>query len=497
MDSETPAEPGAGVPVDVGYIVLDSCELALRLDGCNLTNNVWHDVCLRNDSLKDPADDSFANDLVLVPDSGDNIVPMQLTNAYSVPPFSGNVDEIAVRRKKRKIDSDTPGGRRSDASLLIGLAMSLNQQADAYDATLPCPDEEVDLSSLRASRFQVMVFKNSLGCIGGETGNERQIVKVQGSLLITFSLPLAKNCEQSLEGSRQSNKTKQKVLSQECQLIGALMKSDWRHLESQMAQLQSKEFVRTRDRIASFFPDKMDVTDLYSRISGAKDQLSTLLPEKYQERVPGSDDRRIDLLRLPNEVMITGLGPFLSAKSLHSLRASSRKLFVSLQSVVPSLKLDLFPHQTRSLSWMELREKSSVTEGDIIRRDDKLGGDLHRAVTGGASICLNPRRSCCNPNATRIRFDAMTGDALGAGALSTRCARGGLLCDDPGLGKSITILSLILRSNGLTTEAMGGKKNRTDDETLFKAYWESNFITDHIRRPVSLLDYACLQALLH
>ena len=504
MDAETPAEPGVSAEdarahmndkdTAVGYVLLDTCELAVHLDGCNLTtNNVWYDIRLRSDCLSDPPGDSFANDLVLVPDSpGDNTT---LTNAYAVPPFSGNVEEVVARRKKRKIDSDqakTPrDGRRSDASLLIGLATSLNQQADAF-ASLPCLDEEVNLQSLRASRFQVMIFKsasgNSAGCTR-ETGNERQFVKLHGSLLVTFSLPLARNCEQSAKGSRPSKTTKSKLLSQECQLIGAILKSDWRHLERRMSELQSREFVGPRDGMGSFFPDKMDITELYSRISGAKDQLSTLLPEQSQERMQGNDDRRVDLLGLPNEVMITGLAPFLSAKSLHSLRVSSRKLFASLQSVVPGMKLDLFPHQTRSLSWMELRERSSVAEEDIIRRDDKLGGDMHRAVTGGASISLNPRRGCGSPSSECIRFDAITGDALGAGSAEsrkTRCARGGLLCDDPGLGKSITILSLILRSNGLTTEAMGGQKNRTDDEMLFKTYWESNFITDHVRRPATL-----------
>ncbi|EJK74515.1 hypothetical protein THAOC_03799 [Thalassiosira oceanica] len=475
----------------VGYILLDSCELVVDLNGCNLATNsvynVWHDVRLRSDSLNDPPDDSFAN-LVLIPDSpgekADNSMT-GLTNAYNVLPFSGNVDEIAVRRKKRKIDSENaPGGRKSDASLLIGLAMSLNRQADAYDASRPCLDEEVNLRSLRASRFQVMLFKSApRNSIGGVAGNERQIVKLQGSLLITFSLPTSR--AQSVKGSRSSKSTNPKFLSQECQLIGAIIKSDWRLLESRMSELQSKEFAIPQEGIASLFPDKMDVTDLYARISGANDQLSTLLPEERQGRVQESDDRQIDLLGLPNEVMITGLTPFLSAKSLHSLRVSSRKLFVSLQSVVPGLKLDLFPHQIRSLSWMEQRERSSVVEEDIIRCDDKLGGNLHRAVTGGASISLNSRRSC-DPDSNSIKFDAITGDALCAGAAesrTTRCARGGLLCDDPGLGKSITILSLILRSNGLTTEPMGGQKNRTDDDVLFKAYWESNFITDHVRRP--------------
>ncbi|EJK72878.1 hypothetical protein THAOC_05546, partial [Thalassiosira oceanica] len=161
----------------VGYILLDSCQLVVDLNGCNLdTNsvyNVWHDVRLRSNSLNDPPpDDSFANDLVLIPDS--DSIPSGLTNAYNVFPFSGNVDEIAVRRKKRKIDSENaPGGRKSDASLLIGLAMSLNRQADAYDESRPCLDEEVNLRSLRASRFQVMLFKSApRNSIGGVAGNE-------------------------------------------------------------------------------------------------------------------------------------------------------------------------------------------------------------------------------------------------------------------------------------------------------------------------------------
>ena len=61
-----------------------------------------------------------------------------------------------------------------------------------------------------------------------------------------------------------------------------------------------------------------------------------------------------------------------------------------------------------------------------------------------------------------------------------------LLCDDPGLGKTITVLSLILRSFGLSTKATAEASSSEDDDNLFYSYWSSSFLTVHVRRPAIL-----------
>ena len=57
-----------------------------------------------------------------------------------------------------------------------------------------------------------------------------------------------------------------------------------------------------------------------------------------------------------------------------------------------------------------------------------------------------------------------------------------LLCDDPGLGKTITVMCLILRSFGLSTETRVNTDIAVDDCELFYSYWNSSFLTAHDRR---------------
>ena len=66
-----------------------------------------------------------------------------------------------------------------------------------------------------------------------------------------------------------------------------------------------------------------------------------------------------------------------------------------------------------------------------------------------------------------------------------------LLCDDPGLGKTITVISLILRSFGLSTEAKADSDQDGDDD-LFYSFWYSSFLTKHVRKPALLQLLTCV-----
>ena len=61
-----------------------------------------------------------------------------------------------------------------------------------------------------------------------------------------------------------------------------------------------------------------------------------------------------------------------------------------------------------------------------------------------------------------------------------------LLCDDPGLGKTITVMSLIMRSFGLSTEARVNSAQAVDHDELFYSYWNSSFLTAIDRRTAVL-----------
>jgi hypothetical protein len=62
-----------------------------------------------------------------------------------------------------------------------------------------------------------------------------------------------------------------------------------------------------------------------------------------------------------------------------------------------------------------------------------------------------------------------------------------LLCDDPGLGKTITIISLILRSFGLSTTCEIEHEQDKNDESLFHLYWPSSFLNDHVQRRPAIM----------
>eukprot|EP00934_Nitzschia_sp_Nitz4_P008343 Nitzschia sp. Nitz4//scaffold59_size112058//100048//103237//NITZ4_004128-RA/size112058-augustus-gene-0.96-mRNA-1//1//CDS//3329555180//8333//frame0 len=128
---------------------------------------------------------------------------------------------------------------------------------------------------------------------------------------------------------------------------------------------------------------------------------------------------------------------------------------------------------------MRQRESTQLTENQM----DMSGPDNHRAATGGTSVVL----SCPGGGSPiRIRQDSGAPIVLRADdPLARRVARGGLLCDDPGLGKTITVLSLFLQTLGLTTESSvaanaGGNssKSLSDDgnERIFAEYWREQSI---------------------
>ena len=62
------------------------------------------------------------------------------------------------------------------------------------------------------------------------------------------------------------------------------------------------------------------------------------------------------------------------------------------------------------------------------------------------------------------------------------------MCDDPGLGKTVTILSLILRTFGLSVESAADavESEDLDDAALFSFYWRSSSLTEHDRKPAIL-----------
>jgi len=538
---------------EVGYVLLEKCEV-LCSSTHSTTAGVWYNVNIQPGTNLTNAIDggdecAFAPcDLVLQPSSAastdksmdindNNII---FRNANEIIPFNGllpemSINEIDVNGNNIKSSSTT---KRSDASLLAGLCIEIDAQADAFEqqnSDLDDENDDIHLRQLRTESVQIMFWKGndkdgdqalSTG-VDGETQpnphhsifdmsvdsdsnsevDVEELVKMKASMLVTFSLPIqtdGNGGSGNVSGSigKKKKTSKSKMLSSGLQLLGSVIRCDWDYLATNMNKLQHKAIITAKkedDKSVKkpFFPTSMNVEELYENISGAgKHNTEDTQEQNGSSMSSQTSGTKMTFLDLPIDIISTSIASYLRAPSLHALRVTNRKLQKILRPIVPGLKLKLFQHQIRSLEWMEMRERRCITEGDLLRRKDKsvageaaCGGDDHRAVTGGATVLLRPKPDCVDTGDTNksLRFDSLSGCKIEIQAQSkTLCARGGLLCDDPGLGKTITVLSLILRSFGLSTQSTSADETKVDDNNLFYTYWSSTFLTQHVRRPAIL-----------
>lgn len=151
----------------------------------------------------------------------------------------------------------------------------------------------------------------------------------------------------------------------------------------------------------------------------------------YSKVNPADDTLQTGFWLLPDDVLInilTALSP------LELLRVSStcRHLRLLAAAIMPSMKLKLYPHQQSAVDWMLKRE-----------RDPQVF-----------------------PNPMFMKFETEEGFAFNINTVSGELVmgsvpmikdfRGGMFCDEPGLGKTITALSLILKTLGTLADPPEG-----------------------------------------
>ncbi|KAK6933960.1 SNF2, N-terminal [Dillenia turbinata] len=126
--------------------------------------------------------------------------------------------------------------------------------------------------------------------------------------------------------------------------------------------------------------------------------------------------------------ILTALGP----KDLVRASATCRHLRSLAASIMPCMKLKLFPHQQVAIDWMLKRE----------RKDEVLPHPLYRGFSteDGFAFYIN----------------IVSGEIVTGEAPVIKDFRGGMFCDEPGLGKTITALSLILKTQGTLADAPDG-----------------------------------------
>lgn len=143
----------------------------------------------------------------------------------------------------------------------------------------------------------------------------------------------------------------------------------------------------------------------------------------YTEEMNGTGKDVFPLHLLPEEVMFRMLG-LLDTKSLQSLASTCRFYRSIAREITPGLLLKLYPHQRAAIRWMMERESLS---GELLDHPCWKFFDTAEGSFWG------------NTSTGMITEDPP--DTIGD-------FKGGFLCDDPGLGKTVTCIGLIVRTKG-------------------------------------------------
>ena len=136
------------------------------------------------------------------------------------------------------------------------------------------------------------------------------------------------------------------------------------------------------------------------------------------------------------------LAAILGALDLGSLRAAAQtcRAFAALsRRCAPGLRCTLYAHQQAAMDWMLRREQP----GAPVAAPLALGG----AAGDGAGlgfVAVAPD----GPVLAAFDTDGPESNAL----VQAPDARGGFYCDEPGLGKTVTVLALVLRTRGAMAE---------------------------------------------
>lgn len=117
---------------------------------------------------------------------------------------------------------------------------------------------------------------------------------------------------------------------------------------------------------------------------------------------------------------------------LNRVSATCHHLRSLAASVIPCTKLNLFPHQQAAVEWMLQRERNA----------ELLPHPLYVALStdDGFSFHIN----------------TVSGDIVIGETPTIKDFRGGMFCDEPGLGKTVTALSLITKTQGTLADPPDG-----------------------------------------
>ncbi|KAF6153043.1 hypothetical protein GIB67_034765 [Kingdonia uniflora] len=163
-----------------------------------------------------------------------------------------------------------------------------------------------------------------------------------------------------------------------------------------------------------------DLHEIFKSLPGIAKRENTFLTSLK----PADASFSSGIWELSDDVLINNVLCALGTKELVRVASTCRHLKSLAESIMPCLMLKLFPHQQAAVEWMLHRE----------RRDQVLAHPLYMdsSTEDGFSYYIN----------------AVSGEIESGIAPTVKDFCGGMFCDEPGLGKTITSLSLILKTKG-------------------------------------------------
>ncbi|XP_043701940.1 F-box protein At3g54460-like isoform X2 [Telopea speciosissima] len=152
----------------------------------------------------------------------------------------------------------------------------------------------------------------------------------------------------------------------------------------------------------------------------------------YSTRIkPAFDSLSSGIYEVSDDVLISIL-ILLGPMDLVRVAATCHHLRSLALSIMPCLKLKLFPHQQAAVKWMLQRERNAGVLAHPLYVDFSTEDGFH------------------------FYINAVSGEIVAGITPTIRDFRGGMFCDEPGLGKTITALSLILKTQGTLADPPGG-----------------------------------------
>lgn len=172
--------------------------------------------------------------------------------------------------------------------------------------------------------------------------------------------------------------------------------------------------------------DDAEVNSLRSCILAIPHKAETLKLSPLSRAQPGLPS----FADLPLQA-ITQIMAMVDSETLQVLACTCRHMRELAADIGPGLLLALYPHQREAIRWMLHREMPPEgTQHPTLRRFSvRNDGEVHH-----------------------FWGDTATGQIIQDAPLPLQDFRGGLFCDEPGLGKTITSLGLVLRTKGTLPE---------------------------------------------